>query len=373
MPDTEAYTGSLTPSTVTPSAATPPDPPDSARALGAGRDWRRALACLSPRRISAVYVFLVLFAVFAIWVPGTFLEWGTWSAMISSQALTALLAVGLVIALSAGAFDLAIGSTLGLGQIFVAWLLVNQGVAMIPAIALATLAGALVGLTNGLLVVRVRIDSFIATLGMSSVLLALIDWVSNSQQIVGMSNSFQNIATNKIIGFPLSVYVMLGVAFAVWYVLERTPVGRRVYATGGNSEAARLAGVRTSAVIIGALIACGAIAAFSGVLVTSSLGAGDPTVGPPYMLPAFSAAFLGSTQFRGGRFNVWGTVLAVYVLGTGVMGLQLAGAPIWIPNLFNGAALLLAVGLSKYQRTSHRTSAIRFMVSSRRNRDAARA
>ena len=137
---------------------------------------------------------------------------------------------------------------------------------------------------------------------------------------------------------------MIGLAIVVWYVLECTPVGRRIYATGGNIEAARLAGIRTPLVIVAALAACGAIAATSGVLVSSQLGVGDPTIGPPYLLPAFSAAFLGSTQFRDGRFNVWGTVVAVYVLASGVKGLQLAGAPVWIPDLFNGLALLLAVG-----------------------------
>jgi ribose transport system permease protein len=350
--------GSLTPLTVTPMVGAD----DSAHRRVARRDWRRSAAFLRARNISAIYVFIALFILFSVWVPQTFLDWGTWRTMISTQALTALLAVGLVIALSAGAFDLAIGATLGLGEILVAWLLVNHGVEILPAIVISTAAGALVGLANGLLIVRVRIDSFIATLGMSSMLFALVDWISNSQQIVGVSNSFQSIATNRVLGFPAAVYIMLGVAIAVWYVLERTPIGRRVYATGGNIEAARLAGVRTSAVIVGALVACGAIASFSGVLVTSSLGAGDPTIGPPYLLPAFSAAFLGSTQFRGGRFNVWGTVLAVYVLGTGVMGLQLAGAPIWIPSLFNGGALLLAVGLSKYQGTARRTRAVRRLL-----------
>jgi ribose transport system permease protein len=115
-------------------------------------------------------------------------------------------------------------------------------------------------------------------------------------------------------------------------------------------------------VILGALIACAAIAALAGILVSSSLGAGDPTIGPSYLLPAFSAAFLGSTQFSGGRFNVWGTIVAVYVLATGVKGLQLAGAPIWIPDLFNGAALLIAVGMAKYQGGPQQKAAIRRLL-----------
>lgn len=152
---------------------------------------------------------------------------------------------------------------------------------------------------------------------------------------------------------------MLAVAAVAWFVLERTPAGRRIYATGGNPDAARLAGVRTGAVVICALVACGGIAALAGTLVSARLGTGDPTVGVSYLLPAFSAAFLGSTQFRGGRFNVWGTVVAVYVLATGVKGLQLAGAPTWIPDLFNGVALLLAVAMARLERTAGRASAIR--------------
>ncbi|MDT4943726.1 MAG: ribose transport system permease protein, partial [Pseudonocardiales bacterium] len=177
-----------------------------------------------------------------------------------------------------------------------------------------------------------------------------------------LSNSFQKLGTTEIFGLTLPVYLMLGVALVAWYILECTPIGRHVYATGGNSEAARLAGVRTSAVVVLAFVCCGAIASFSGVLVSSALGTGDPTIGPAYLLPAFSAAFLGSTQFRGGRFNVWGTVLAVYVLATGVKGLQLAGAPIWIPDLFNGVALLLAVGLAKYQGTARRAGAVKRLL-----------
>jgi ribose transport system permease protein len=322
------------------------------------RSSRWALV-LSFRNISGIYLFAVIFVVFSLWIPSTFLAGSTWKTLIDSQAETGMLAIGLVIALSAGAFDLAIGSELGLGTIVVAWLMINHSVATVPAIVLTILIGAFVGLLNGLLIVRAHIDSFIATLGMSSVLLAVIDWVSNSQQILGLSNGFQNIASDQLLGISLPVYIMLVLALVIWYVLELTPLGRQIYATGGNIEAARLAGVRVSVVIVGSLVATGAIAGLSGVVEASDLGTGDPTIGPAYLLPAITAAFLGSTQFRGGRFNVWGTLLAVYVLAAGVKGFQLAGAPVWIPDLFDGIALLAAVGLAKYQGTGGRTSAIR--------------
>ncbi len=316
------------------------------------------IAKLSFRNISAVYIFAVIMIVFSLWVPDTFLAWSTWRALIDSQAITAVVAVGLVLAVSAGAFNLAVGTEVGLGAIFVAWLLSSIGAPIPVAIILTVLAGGLVGLFSGLMITVARIDSFIATLGVSSILLALIAWVSDNQQILNLSRSFQQIGTNDPLIFTWPVWIMLVVAVAVWYLLERTPAGRKVYATGGNIEAARLAGINTRRVLIFSLVGCGMIAALGGLLLTSTIGAGDPTVGPSYLLPAFTAVFLGSTQFREGRFNVLGTVVVVYVLAAGVKGLQLAGAPVWIPDLFNGVALLVAVALAKYQRRTQRTHAL---------------
>jgi ribose transport system permease protein len=190
---------------------------------------------------------------------------------------------------------------------------------------------------------------------MSSVLLAAISWISHDLQILDLGADFQAIATRQVLSVPFSVYIMIVLALCVCYVLDHTHVGRAVYATGGNADAARLAGVRTELVVVLSLMACSLLAGVAGILLSSSLATGDPTIGPGYMLPAFAAAFLGSTQFRNGRFNVLGTVVAVYVLATGVKGLQLAGAPVWIPDLFNGVALLVAVAVNRRQGSPRRS------------------
>lgn len=325
------------------------------RRMGPGR----LLAALSFRNVSAVYIFVAMFVLFSVWIPSTFLTTSDLHSIIDNGAVTALTAMALVLPLAAGAFDLAIGAEVGFGAILVAWLLTNGGMATVPAIALTLLAGGLIGAGSGLLVTRMGIDSFIATLGISSILLAAIAGISGSEQILNLPVGFQAIATSEFLGFTYPVWIMLAIAIVLAYVLDLTPVGRRVYATGGNLAAARLAGVRTSRTIVLSLVACGVLTAFAGILVSSNIGAGDPTIGPPYLLPAYAAAFLGSTQFRGGRYNIWGTVLAVYVLAVGVQGLQLAGAPVWIPDLFNGVALLLAVGMSHVQGTARRARAIR--------------
>lgn len=348
------------------SGSRPPDPtrtPAEPRGPGPLSGWRGVARTLSPQRISAVYFFALLVLIFSLWVPSTFLTSSTWHSLLNNQAIIGLVAVGFSIPLAAGAFDLAIGAEVGFGGILVAWLLARRGVPIVPAIALTLLAGAVIGAATGLLIVRARIDSFIATLGMSSILLALLSWISGGEQILNLSTSVQNIATGTLLGIAYPVWILLLVTIVAWYVLERTPVGRRVYATGGNIEAARLAGVRTSVVIVACLVACGVIAAAAGILNSARLGVGDPTVGPAYLLPALAGVFLGSTQFRGGRINVWGSVIAIYVLATGTTGLQLAGAPVWIPDLFNGLALLIAVGVAKYQGApSRRLAAFRAIL-----------
>ncbi len=314
---------------------------------------------LAFANISALYVFLLLFVVFSLWIPKTFLAWTTWKTLLDNQTITALAALALVLPLAAGVFNLAIGLQVGAGSMIAGWLLVNQGFSIGVAMVATAASGVLIGLLSGLLIVKGRIDSFIATLGVSSLLAALITGISGGEQILGVSDTFAKIGTGEIKGITYPVIITFAVAVLVWYVLEHTSVGRRVYATGGNLDAARLAGVPTSLVIVGTLMACGLIASLAGMLVTARLANADPTIGAGYLLPAFTAAFLGSTQFRGGRFNVWGTIVAVYVLAVGVKGLQLAGAPVWVPDAFNGTALLIAVAVAKFQTDPGRGSAVR--------------
>ena len=317
------------------------------------------LRALSFRNISAIYIFVVIIIVFGLWTPQTFLTAGVWRSLLDAQALTALAALAALIPLVAGVFNLAIGAEVGFAGILSAFLLAKVGMPMGLQIPVVLACGAFIGLISGLIVTKAKIDSFIATLGMQSILLAAIAWVSNSQQILNLGPVYRYLATTQILGITLPVYILVIVSLITWYVLEKTPVGRRMYAVGYNPDGARLAGVKIERLQIGSLMAGGVIAAIAGVLMTSRINAGDPTVGPSMLLPALSGVFLGSTQFKGGRFNVWGTIIAVYVLAAGVKGLQLVGTPNWINDLFNGLALLVAVGLSRWERTSKRTAAIR--------------
>ena len=158
-----------------------------------------------------------------------------------------------------------------------------------------------------------------------------------------MPAGFQKVSNHELFGFPLIALYALLLCALVWYLLEHTPIGRRAYAVGANPEAARLAGVRTRRYVIGSFIATSLLATIGGILVASKIGNVAPSLGPAYLLPSFAACFLGTTQIKPGRFNVWGTVIALLLLAIGVKGLQLMGNQLWVTDLFNGLALLVAV------------------------------
>lgn len=339
--------------------------------LSGGRTWRELLGF---RNISAIYIFIAVFILFSILTPDTFLASGTWLNLLDANTITVLAAIAVLIPLVVGTFNLAIGSEIGFALILVAVLQVKLNLPWQLSIPLALLSGALVGLVSGLVITRLKIDSFIATLGMSSILLAGLAFLSSNRQIIGLGDGFRELAIG---GIPLSsatnpqkltipVFIMIAVCLIVWYVLEKTPTGRRMYAAGYNPEGARLSGIHVARLQVVTLMAGGVIASLAGVLLAARINAGDPTVGPGFMLPALTAVFLGSTQFRGGRFNVWGTVLSVYVLAVGIKGLQLLGAQNWTSDLFNGVALLGAVALSRWEKTSRATRAIRRATTWRR-------
>ncbi len=234
---------------------------------------------LSPRRISGIYLWLALIVFFSL-TTDTFFSVTTARTIANEQAVTAIVAIGLTVALAAGVFDLSIAGVMGLANIVVARLLAEAHWGAVTAIVVTVALMSLVGLVNGLLVVYARIDPFIATLGTNSILTAAIYLVSGNENILGLPSSFQNISSTEIWGIPISIFYVLVIALVVWYVLAWTPVGRRLYATGGNREVARLAGVPTGRYIICSFICSASVAALAGILVVSTLGSGSVEVGP---------------------------------------------------------------------------------------------
>jgi len=290
-------------------------------------------------------VWAALIILFSFWVPDTFPTSDNAKIIAGDQAITAMLALGIIIPLAAGVFDLSFAGVLGVSVAIVGYLQSNGWNVWLSAAA-AIAAGAFIGAANGFIVVQLRVNSFIATLGMSSLLVAAEFWITDGKQITEFNSTFLDLGTKPILGIPLPFYVMIVLAIIIYIVIEYLPIGRYLYASGGNAQAARLAGVRVNNVVFGSLVASAFTAGLTGVVLAARIGTASPEIGPSYLLPAFSAVFLGSTQIKPGRVNVIGTLVAVYLLATGVKGLQLAGAPSYINDLFNGAALIIAVALA---------------------------
>lgn len=303
---------------------------------------------LSPSKISGLYVWGAIILVFSLWLPSEFPTITTWRTILASEAIAGMMAVGLLFVLAAGTFDLSIGYALGTLSIILAVFL-RDGMNPVTAIAIVLVFGVVIGAVNGFVVVVLGVDSFIATLGTSSILQAVGLWVSGDQQITGVPLSVTRLDLWQPFGIPVAVIYLVVLAVIAHLALEHTAFGRRLYAIGSGREAARLAGVRTKGYIFVALLITGFVVAIAAVLLTAQVSTATPDVGPEFLLPAFAAAFLGATQIHPGRVNVPGTLIATYLLATGVTGLELAGAQTWVPYAFNGLALILAVALSVNQ------------------------
>ena len=321
--------------------------------------WNTASRYLGLDRISGVYLWIAFLAIFGLWRPTEFLTSITLHSVASEQAVAGIVAIAVLIPLICGHYDLSVGANANLAGIIAVVIQQKWGWSVPLSIVFAVAVGTVVGMVNGVFVVRFRVNSFIVTLGMASVLGAIQVIVTGQRQPNPiLASSWNNFSQYSIGGFQIVVFylILLGVA-AYWFV-EHTPIGRYMRATGANPDAARLSGVRVDRWSFISLVISGGIAALGGVLYSSLTGP-SLSFGATLLLPAFAAAFLGSTQLQPGRFNVWGTLLAIYVLATGVAGMQLVSGQQWLSDMFDGIALILAVTLavSRQRRIASRPAA----------------
>ncbi len=302
-------------------------------------------------RYALVGVWLVVFLVFAAIEPSVLLTAGTFQTIFGSQQALVFLGMAAVITFQVGEFDLSISAILGMSATIVPVLVIEHGWDPYAASVVAILAAVAVGAINGIIVVRLGIDAIIATLGMGTLLLGLTSGFSHSQAVSGLSNSFGAISnTTVVLGLPLTFFYGVALALLIAYITRSTPLGRHMAFVGANREVARLAGVRVTRIRIGAYMLSGLLCGIGGVLLVATIGGFDSNSSPTYLLPALSATFLGTAVIKPGRFNAVGTLVAIYFLVTGIVGLQLLGYTGWVSNAFYGAALITAVIVSTLTR-----------------------
>lgn len=305
------------------------------------------------RRLAPVYglvILTVLLALlFSILLPDTFPTMLNLRSIIADKAIIAILSLGVMIPMAAGKIDLTVGYGIVLWHILAISLQTKFGFPWPLAVLTVLLLGSGVGLINGVLVEIAQIDAFIATLGTGTVLYAIAMWHSQGRQIVGIApDAFYAINGANLFNLPITGFYVLALALALWIALEYLPIGRYFYAIGANPKAAALNGVPVRRYTIYAFVASGLLTAFAGVILAAKLRIGQASVGLEYLLPALVGAFLGSTTIKPGRVNVWGTIVGVTILAIGISGIQQFGAMFFVEPLFNGATLLIAIGIAGY-------------------------
>ena len=311
---------------------------------GATRPRRRPQATDLLSKYSLLVVLAALWIAFSVWNPAVFATTDNLRTILLQQSTVGLIALAVVVPLIAGHYDLSTGFQFGLAQSLCAVLVIREGWNPVAAILAVLVVGVLIGVVNGQLITRLELPSFTTTLGTGLVILGISEFITSNQVVTGGAPQwFLELGRGRILGIPLP-FVYLAVAAVILFVmLELTVWGRKAYAVGANPSAARLSGIAADGVVRQSLVVTGALCAIAGCISVTSLGGSSPVVGFGSLLPAFAGAFLGATCIRPGRYNVAGTIIAVYVIGVGIIGLQQKGAPVYVQDLFNGGALLIAV------------------------------
>lgn len=336
-------------------AASEPSDPKSPRDAGSPVNSSRSVtnhlrSAVSPRKISAIYALLAAIIAFSITAPDVFPTLTTFQGITSQYAIAGLAAMAIVVSLACGSFDLTIGANIGLsGMVFAVLVSENPSMPVGLAVALTLLVGLAIALANIITVVVFNIDSFIGTLAMMAILQAITAAVSGGEFVpIDVDDSaWASIATGSLWGIQMPFYYLLIVTVAIGYWLERTKSGRYLYAIGFDPDTARLTGLPVARLRAAGYLTSGVLGAFTGVLYTCMVSSASPGGGLAFLIPAFSATFLGATQVRPGRFNTWGTLIAVFLVATGAYGITMSGGPVWATQVFEGVILLVAIALGK--------------------------
>lgn len=315
----------------------PVSPPSS------GVDHRKTRASGGIYRYAIFFLWIAMIVVFGALKPHTFLTTGTLQAVLNSQSALVILALAIVPTLVVSDYDLSVAANAGLTSTIIATCVLLHKWPLWVALILAIGVAALIGAINALLVVRLKLNSIIMTLGMATLIDGVSTAISGSQTLSGISSSLSNAFTHRVIGIQISVLYIIVVAALLAYVIQLTPLGRQMTFVGQAPQAAVLAGIDSFRLRFGAYVGGALLASLSGIAALASQGGIQPGLSETQLLPAFAAAFFSTVVFTIGRFNAWGTVVAIYFLTTGIVGLQVLGMNSWVTDVFYGGALVLAV------------------------------
>ncbi|ESW88033.1 ABC transporter permease [Mesorhizobium sp. M0761] len=320
------------------------------------------LTLMKARTFIALIAVLIFFSIAA----PNFLSTANLILMSKHVALNAFLAMGMTFVIITGGIDLSVGSIVGLCGMVAGYLVLN-GIDLqfgytvyfnVVEIALITLAvGILIGAVNGLLITRLNVAPFIATLGVLYVARGLALLSSDGRtfpNLVGKpelgTTGFGFLGAGRLLGLPVAIWILIVVALAAAYLAKYTPLGRHIFAVGGNERASRISGVRVNMVKMFVYMFSGFCAAIVGLIISSELMASHPATGESFELNAIAAAVLGGTSMSGGRGTIGGTIVGAFVIGILSDGLVMMGVSSFWQMVIKGLVIIVAVVVDQAQR-----------------------
>jgi len=299
--------------------------------------------------LGVLLMLAIVLIVASLLAPGFFTLTNLTNLVITAS-ITAVAGMGMTFAIAMGAFDLSVGSTQALTAIIAATLLGKAGVPL--AILGALLGGAALGLINGLIITRLRVPAFVATLGMMSVVRGIALLYTQGQSVMITTHREYALLNNgKVFGIPIPFIVALLVLAVLYTLLQHTRFGRHVCAVGGNEQAAIVSGLNVSNIMVSVFVLVGLTAALSGVMLSSKLLIVDGTLGAGFELQAIAISVLGGTSLSGGTGNMVGTFLAALLLAAIAGALNILNVPSFYQYLALGLLLIFALALDTLRRS----------------------
>lgn len=296
-------------------------------------------------KYKSLFGLLVLCIILSILTP-RFLTINNLRNVFTQVSVNAVIAAGMTFVILTGGIDLSVGSILAIAGAVAAAIVKSTGNVFLAVIA-ALAIGAIIGLLNGIIIARGKIQAFIATLVSMTVFRGVTYVYTNGTPVSGLGQKFMVLGNDKILGMPIPVIVTVIIFLLSYYILDQTRYGRYVYSIGGNEDTARLSGINTNKVKTLVYVISGVMAAVSGIIVTSRIGSASPNAGSGFELDAIAAVVLGGTSLAGGEGSIVGTIIGAVIIGVLNNGLNLMNVSPFYQLIVKGLVILLAVMIDK--------------------------
>lgn len=313
-------------------------------------------AKLSFANLYSTYgVFFILVIEFLIFflASKSFLTLGNILSVGRQMSFTGIAAIGMTLVMLTGGIDISVGSMLAMAGVLCAKLSADVGLPLWIAVVITLLIGALFGLINGAAVTRLHIPALIATLATQTILKGIAYLLTNAVPVKNLSATYKFLGQGYIFGvIPVPLIITVALYVLAWWYLDKTYLGRRVYLSGGNEEAARLSGINTKWTITGTYVFSGVFAAIAGVLMAARLGSGQPSVGSGFEMDVITATVLGGISVNGGKGKVVNVFVGACIMGVLANGMTMLNINQYLQWIINGLVLLFAVTMSNLRKSS---------------------